>query len=113
MRDGRRVSFWKDKWHEEVDLRVSFPSLFGLVVDKEASLVDFLDAYGAMGRGGKIGPARWASPVHPELGLGWAIKLLARKGPIWPGPVWPDPTRSAQIFFFCLQKAIWPDQPGF
>ena len=28
-------------------------------------------------RGGKIGPARWASQVHPELGPGWAIKLLA------------------------------------
>ena len=30
-------------------------------------------------RGGKIGPTRWASPVRPELGPGWAIKLLARK----------------------------------
>ena len=39
-------------------------------------------------RGGKIGPARWVNPVHPELGPGWAIKLLARKKPgqIWPGP---------------------------
>ena len=68
-------------------------------------------------RCGKIGPARWASPIHPELGPGWAIKLLARKklgqvwpGPIWPGPVWPD---SACLNFFCLQKAIWLDQPGF
>ena len=25
-------------------------------------------------RGGKIGPTQWASSVHPELGLGWAIK---------------------------------------
>ena len=32
-----------------------------------------------MSRGGKIGLTRWASPVHPELGLGWAIKLLAQK----------------------------------
>ena len=31
--------------------------------------------------GGKIGPTRWASPVHPELGPGWAIKLFARKKP--------------------------------
>ena len=31
------------------------------------------------GRGGKIGPTWWASPVHPELGPGWAIKLLAQK----------------------------------
>ena len=60
----------------------------------------------------KIDPIRWASPVHLELGPGWAIKLLARKksgqiwlGPIWPGPVWLDPVRPARIFF-CLQKAI-------
>ena len=26
-------------------------------------------------RGGKIGPTRWASPIRPELGPGWAIKL--------------------------------------
>ena len=64
-----------------------------------------------MGKGGKIGPTRWASPFHPELGPGWAIKLLALKkygqiwpNPIWPGPVWPsqvwlDPFRSIRIFF--------------
>ena len=58
-----------------------------------------------MCRGGKIGPARWASPVHPELGSGWAIKLLARKksdqiwpGPIWLGPVWPYPTRFDPVW---------------
>ena len=28
-------------------------------------------------RGGKIGPTWWASPARLELGLGWAIKLLA------------------------------------
>ena len=57
-------------------------------------------------RGGKIGPVRWASPIHPKLGPDWAIKLLARKksgqiwpGPIWPCPVWPDLTRSVRIFF--------------
>ena len=46
-----------------------------------------------LNRGGKIGPARWASPVRPKLGPGWAIKFLARKKPgqIWPGPVWPSP----------------------
>ena len=51
-------------------------------------------------RGGKIGPARWASSVCPKLGPGWAIKLLARKKPgqIWPGPVWPSP--------------VWPSRPG-
>ena len=30
-------------------------------------------------RSGKIGPTRWASSVRPELGAGWAIKLLAKK----------------------------------
>ena len=51
-----------------------------------------------MGRGGKIGPIWRASPVHPELGSGWVIKLLVIiksgqiwSGPIWSGPVWPDP----------------------
>ena len=29
--------------------------------------------------GDKIGSTRWASPVHPELGPGRAIKLLALK----------------------------------
>ena len=48
-------------------------------------------------RGGKIGPTRWASPVRPELGPGWAIKLLARKKPgqICPSPVWPGPALPA------------------
>ena len=71
------------------------------------------------GRGGKIGSARWASPVRPKLGPSWAIKLLALKkssqiwpGPVWPSLVWPGPARPARIFF-CLEKTIWPDQPGF
>ena len=34
---GRRESFWKDKWCWEVTLRVSFPSLFALAVNKETS----------------------------------------------------------------------------
>ena len=36
-----------------------------------------------------FGPVSWASPVHMELGLGWAVKLLIRKksGQIWLGPV--------------------------
>ena len=70
-------------------------------------------------RGGKIGPTQWASPVRPKLGPGWAIKFLARKkpgqiwpGPVWPSPVWPGPARPARIFF-CLEKTIWPDRPGF
>ena len=59
-----------------------------------------------LSRGGKIGPARWASPIHPELGPGWAIKLLARKklskiwpSPIWLGSVWPTRPGSPEYFF--------------
>ena len=38
---------------------------------------------------GKIGPIRWASPVHLELGPDWVIKLLVKKksGQILPGPI--------------------------
>ena len=63
-------------------------------------------------KGGKISPIRWASPVHSELGSGWTIKLLVRKksSQIWPDSIWSGPTH---LNFFCLQKAIGPDQPGF
>ena len=70
-------------------------------------------------RGGKIGPARWASPVRPKLGPGWAIKFLARKkpgqiwpGPVWPSPVWPGPARPARIFF-ALKCLFGPTGPVF
>ena len=70
-------------------------------------------------RGGKIGPARWASPVRPKLGPSWAIKFLARKKPgqIWPGPVrpspvWPGPARPARIFL-ALKRLFGPTAPVF
>ena len=57
-------------------------------------------------RGGKIDPTRWASPVRPKLGLGWAIKLLARKklGQIWPGQ--PN-------FIFTLKRLFASTGPVF
>ena len=60
-------------------------------------------------RGGKIGPTRWASPVHPELGLGWAIKLLTRKnrakfGPTQYGPIQYCPARPGPPEFFLPSK---------
>ena len=60
-------------------------------------------------RGGKIGPIRWASPVRPELGRGWTIKLLVRKksGQIWPGPTWPA------RFFFTFKRLFGPTSPVF
>ena len=76
-------------------------------------------AYSLVGRGGKIGPARWASPVRPKLGPGWAIKFLAQKkpgqiwpGPVWPSPVWPGPARPARIFF-ALKILFGPTGPVF
>ena len=67
-------------------------------------------------RDGKIGPAQWASPVHLELGPGWAIKLLAGKksgqiwpSSIWPGPVWPD----LPEFFFTFKRLFGPTSPVF
>ena len=80
-------------------------------------------------RGGKIGLTRWASPARPELGPGWAIKLLIRTksgqiwpdpiwpDPVWPGPIWPDPVwpglaRLAKIFFV-FKRLFGPTDPVF
>ena len=64
--------------------------------------------------GGKIGPTWWASPVHPKLGSGWTIKLLAQKksGQIWPGPIWPGPARLAHIIF-AFKRLFGPGRPVF
>ena len=92
---------WRETMQEELHSLIK-RDVFGLVVQTPAS------------RGGKIGPAGWASPVRPKLGPGWAIKFLARNKPgqIWPGPVWPGSARPSR-FFFCLEMTIWPDRPGF
>ena len=37
---GRRVSFWKDVWCGEEALCLVFPSIFNLVVHKDAMVVD-------------------------------------------------------------------------
>ena len=42
--NGRRVQFWKDVWCGEVALCTVFPSLFAMVVHKEASMVDVWDS---------------------------------------------------------------------
>ena len=36
MGDGRRVRFWKDIWCRIISLCEAFPSLFALVVSKDA-----------------------------------------------------------------------------
>ena len=79
-------------------------------------------------RGGKIGPTRWASLVRPELGPGWAIKLLARKnrvkfGPAQYGLARPDPSeiflpskgylaRPARFLGRAGQLKFWPKKTG-
>ena len=60
-------------------------------------------------RGGKISPVRWASPVRPKLGPGWAIKLLAQKKS---GQIWPEKNRAkfgpaSPIFFFFVLKRLF------
>ena len=41
--NGWRVSFWRDRWCRDFPLCVSFPSLFGLIVDKEVWVIDIWD----------------------------------------------------------------------
>ena len=41
--NGRRVSFWRDRWCGDSPLCMSFPSLFALTVEKEAWVADIWD----------------------------------------------------------------------
>ena len=43
MGDGSRVSFWTDIWCGDWSLDSRFPILFGLVVDKDAAVVDYME----------------------------------------------------------------------
>ena len=61
---------------------------------------------GLLHKGGKIGPARWASPVRPKLGPGWAIKF-------WPEKIGPNLARPGRIFFFALKRLFGPTGPVF
>ena len=38
IRDGNRVCFWKDLWYGKEAMCTSFPTLFSLVVNKEARM---------------------------------------------------------------------------
>ena len=67
-------------------------------------------------RGGKIGPTRWVSPIHPELGSGCAIKLLVQKK-IEPNLARsnmdrPDPAQSVR-FFFAFKRLFDSINPVF
>ncbi|KAL6342282.1 hypothetical protein AAG906_007496 [Vitis piasezkii] len=59
----QRVRFWRDRWCGDSPLCVSFPSLFGLAVDKEASVVVIWDPL-AEGRR----QASWGGYMGKECG---------------------------------------------
>ena len=40
--DGSRVKFWHDRWCEETPLAVSYPELFRIFQDKEASVAKLM-----------------------------------------------------------------------
>ena len=50
--NGRRVSFWRDRWCGESPLCMTFPSLFALTVEKEAWVADIWDPLAEGGWGG-------------------------------------------------------------
>ena len=41
--DGRRINFWKDVWCGDEALCSSYPFLFNLALNKEATVVDIWD----------------------------------------------------------------------
>ena len=56
-----------------------------------------------LGRGVNLIPIRWVNQIHPELGLGWAINLLAQKN----GPNLARPARldlGSGCYFFGHKK---------
>ncbi|RVX20623.1 putative ribonuclease H protein [Vitis vinifera] len=50
--NGKRVSFWRDRWCGESPLCMTFPSLFALTVEKEAWVADIWDPLAEGGWGG-------------------------------------------------------------
>ncbi|RVX16052.1 putative ribonuclease H protein [Vitis vinifera] len=50
--NGRRVSFWRDRWCGESPLYMTFPSLFALTVEKEAWVANIWDPLAEGGWGG-------------------------------------------------------------
>ncbi|WJZ99896.1 hypothetical protein VitviT2T_018303 [Vitis vinifera] len=50
--NGRRVSFWRDRWCGESPLYMTFPSIFALTVEKEAWVANIWDPLVEGGRGG-------------------------------------------------------------
>ena len=67
--DGRRVRFWKNKWCGNNTLHDSFPSLFALVVSKDAWVVDCWDSLGEEGG--------W-NPRFSRSFNDWEVEAVAR-----------------------------------
>ena len=63
------------KYYLDLPFFFSFP----FSSSSHAFFINLTKMYKLPSRGGKIDPTRWASPIHPKIGLGWAIKLLTRK----------------------------------
>ena len=43
LKDGRRLSFWKDPWCSEEVFSLSFPLLFSLAAHKDVRVVEMWD----------------------------------------------------------------------
>ena len=43
---GDRVKFWTDQWCGDSPLKLTFPSMYGIASNKEASVVSFLERLG-------------------------------------------------------------------
>ena len=68
--DGRKVSFWKDKWCRTTPLCESFPSLFALTTSKEAWVNEVWTTFGK--RGGSWSPC-FSRPFND-----WEMKEVER-----------------------------------
>ena len=67
--NGRRVQFWKNSWRGETPLCTMFPSLFVLVVHKEASVDNVWDSSRYAG---------WWSPHFIKSFNDWEINEVER-----------------------------------
>ena len=47
---GNRIRFWQDRWYGDQPLQLAFPRLYGIAIDKEASVEAFLSRQGVEDR---------------------------------------------------------------
>ncbi|KAJ9678729.1 hypothetical protein PVL29_020805 [Vitis rotundifolia] len=65
--NGRRVSFWRDRWCGDSPLCETFPSLFALAVEKEAWVAEVWDPLAEGGWGGLEPLCIWNGWVQPKI----------------------------------------------